>query len=193
MATDRTRTRILDAALELFNQRGVGAVSLRAVADQAGVSSGNLHYHFATKETIVRALLDRRSELTDPVLAVPDDGPTVRWLESALREDLLLGWRYRFLYRELVTFALGDPGFADDYAEQYRGRIDHLRQVLTTLAERGELDLTPDELESALVAGWLVDEHWLVHLETMGVPIDEARVAEGVRLMMQLIRPRRDR
>ncbi len=42
-----TRGRILDAALRLFNQRGTAAVSTNHLAAAAGLSPGNLFYHFA--------------------------------------------------------------------------------------------------------------------------------------------------
>ncbi|MFM7780846.1 MAG: helix-turn-helix domain-containing protein, partial [Alphaproteobacteria bacterium] len=52
-------TRILDAAENLIIARGVGAMTLEAVAREARVSKGGLLYHFASKEALLEALLGR--------------------------------------------------------------------------------------------------------------------------------------
>lgn len=57
--SERSRKHILDAALKLFSHRGYGATSVNDIAEEAGLSKGNLYHHFPDKETIFRELLDR--------------------------------------------------------------------------------------------------------------------------------------
>src|SRR5216110_474360 len=57
--SERSRGQILDAALKLFAHHGYGATSVSDIADEAGVSKGNVYHHFPDKETIFRALLDQ--------------------------------------------------------------------------------------------------------------------------------------
>ena len=47
-----TRTRIRDAALRLFAERGIGAATIRDIATEAGVSSGLVRHHFGSKEAL---------------------------------------------------------------------------------------------------------------------------------------------
>ena len=49
----------MDAAERLFAERGIEAVSLRTINAEAGYSVAALHYHFATRDGLVRALLAR--------------------------------------------------------------------------------------------------------------------------------------
>ncbi|MEV4642488.1 TetR family transcriptional regulator [Actinoplanes sp. NPDC049548] len=50
-STDLTaRARIREAAIALFAERGIGAATIRDIADAAGVSSGLLRHHFGSKE-----------------------------------------------------------------------------------------------------------------------------------------------
>ena len=49
-----TRDRIVEAALRLFSERGTTAVSMRELADAAGVTVPGLYYHFASKAELVR-------------------------------------------------------------------------------------------------------------------------------------------
>src|SRR5437763_2559955 len=57
--SERSRGQILESALKLFSHRGYGATSVRDIAEDAGLSKGNVYHHFPDKETIFRALLDQ--------------------------------------------------------------------------------------------------------------------------------------
>jgi len=56
--SERSKTQILESALKLFSHKGYGATSVRDIAEEAGVSKGNVYHHFADKEAIFRELLD---------------------------------------------------------------------------------------------------------------------------------------
>ncbi len=70
-ATD-ARTRILDAAEAMVRARGVSGLTLEAAAREAGVSKGGLLYHFASKEALLAAMLNRLADFVaeDFVLAI---------------------------------------------------------------------------------------------------------------------------
>jgi AcrR family transcriptional regulator len=59
---ERTRERILDAALELFRERGYQETTMRAIAEAAGVAVGNAYYYFRAKEHLVQAFYERTHE-----------------------------------------------------------------------------------------------------------------------------------
>jgi AcrR family transcriptional regulator len=56
--TGARRRAILDAATELFAERGFAGASVQAIADAAGVHKTTVLYHFATKEALHEAVLD---------------------------------------------------------------------------------------------------------------------------------------
>src|SRR6185503_15006764 len=55
-----TKTRILDAAEELFTRHGFEATSLRSLTAAAGVNLAAVNYHFGSKEVLFQAVLTRR-------------------------------------------------------------------------------------------------------------------------------------
>ena len=57
------RERILNAAYELFSRRGIRAVGTDEVIERAGVAKATLYRHFATKNDLVLAVLERREQL----------------------------------------------------------------------------------------------------------------------------------
>ena len=54
-----SRDRILDAALELFSQRGYAATGVYDIAKSAGIEKTALYWHFGSKEGLLAAVLDR--------------------------------------------------------------------------------------------------------------------------------------
>jgi AcrR family transcriptional regulator len=60
MATQDTKVRILDVAEQLFGSRGFQGTSLRAVTSDADVNLAAVHYHFGSKEALLRATMERR-------------------------------------------------------------------------------------------------------------------------------------
>jgi len=55
-----TRERIVSAANKLFYREGIRAVSVDAVAEEAGITKRSLYYHFKSKDDLVAAYLDYR-------------------------------------------------------------------------------------------------------------------------------------
>ena len=60
--SQRTRKRILDAAMELFAERGYHACSNADVAEAAALTRGAMLYHFRTREDLVEAAIDHIQE-----------------------------------------------------------------------------------------------------------------------------------
>jgi AcrR family transcriptional regulator len=65
MKKNMTRERLLDAAVELFAERGFEATTTKLIAQHAGVPHGLIHYHFGTKHNILASLLAERSFLPE--------------------------------------------------------------------------------------------------------------------------------
>ena len=54
--SDDTKALVLATALRLFRERGYAATTMRAIAQEAGVATGNAYYHFASKDHLVQEL-----------------------------------------------------------------------------------------------------------------------------------------
>jgi AcrR family transcriptional regulator len=63
---EATRTRILDAALEMFRRQGFESTTMRGIAGEAGVSLGSAYYYFQSKEDLVMAFYERAIEAMTP-------------------------------------------------------------------------------------------------------------------------------
>lgn len=88
-----TRRQILLAAAGLFREKGYKATTLRDVAERAGMGAGSMYYHFASKDAILREVLDVGIATIDEavraaVAALPADATPAERLREAIRADL---------------------------------------------------------------------------------------------------------
>ncbi len=80
-----SREKILNAARDLFGEKGVDATSIRAIARQAGVNLGMIHYFFQTKDNLVDAVLERYFKNVGAALeSVPADADPRQRLAAAI-------------------------------------------------------------------------------------------------------------
>ena len=83
MTEEQTRQRLLDAALQLFTERGYDGAATRAIAALAGVNEVTLFRHFGSKKGLFQAMLRHNSALPGLELALREQ------LTGDLRQDLL--------------------------------------------------------------------------------------------------------
>jgi AcrR family transcriptional regulator len=151
----RTRERILETSLALFNRRGAPHVTTADLAGEMNISPGNLYYHFRNRDEIVGELYAAFEARLKPLLADPRDrdiGVEDFWLWLHLLFELM--GEYRFLYRDQDELAARDPTLAMRF-----GRL--LRQGTATVVELcramvGAGTMNASEREIAALAGNVV-------------------------------------
>jgi TetR/AcrR family transcriptional repressor of uid operon len=187
-----TRERIVEAALRLFSERGTAAVSVREVADAAGVTVPGLYYHFASKAELIHAVYDARgiSSGWDPEhdFVPPKPGRVAdRVLEQASREFARMRANQEFLRHMQREDTLGDPdarAVGERMSESWRARWVEVLE--------GSDDLTPDaDVDAA--ADTIATFLWGLFLQSLhGAAEDEpVRIARLARLVGSALgRPR---
>jgi AcrR family transcriptional regulator len=188
--SERTRQRILDAACGLFNEQGTAPVTTNHIAAAAGLSPGNLYYHYADKQAIIRALFARYAAAYEgrwrPAAdAVHDLGA----LRDNVTAGMALTWEYRFLAREMLALLRADPELRAAYREIYERRLGEWHAFGDRLAAQGLVrpPKPPRTLRDLNVAVWLVAEGWLPFLDATGDPFDASQVERGVDLVLVVL------
>jgi AcrR family transcriptional regulator len=106
-----TRDRILDAALDLFIEKGYDKTSLREIAEQLGFTKAALYYHFESKQDILMALHLRLHEFGREALLKMGDQPATLASWQGMLHDVLeqmLDNRKIFLLHERNQAAFED-------------------------------------------------------------------------------------
>jgi AcrR family transcriptional regulator len=144
------------AALELFAERGYGAVAIEDIAEAAGLTKGAVYYWFADKDDLGRDLQHELFErLTEHALqALDPEGDTVTNMRRAFQVYLdALGslGQARFFLRDAWTIPTLDESGRNDQKDA----VAMVRGMLAAAIERGEVaDLDPDALANVLLGAW---------------------------------------
>ncbi len=107
--------RILDATLSVLAREGIGGVSMRAVAREAGVAVGLANYHFQNKTALIATALRRIGEKDLELVTAPTDADPAAGLRHCLRNAVdaeHLTPEYLSLRLQLWSLAGVDPEFA---------------------------------------------------------------------------------
>jgi AcrR family transcriptional regulator len=129
----KTRDRILECALQLFNQQGEPNVSTLEIANELDISPGNLYYHFHGKEPLVMELFERFQNELAPLLDPPADARLDAedyWLFLHLIVERLS--HYRFLFQDLSNLA----GRLPKLARGIRSLLNAIKRTLASLLAR---------------------------------------------------------
>jgi AcrR family transcriptional regulator len=190
--SQQTRARILDTAARLFNERGTAAVSTNHIAAEAGLSPGNLYYHFADKQEIIRALHGRYAAANERLWQTAPGRPaSLAALRAGLAQAMELAWEYRFFERELLALLRADPQLQASYRQVYQRRLGQWLAFGGQLAARGAIrpPQPPATLADLATAIWLIGQSWLPYLEITGDPRDPAQLAKGAHLVLAVLGP----
>jgi AcrR family transcriptional regulator len=164
-APRRTRERILELSLRLFNELGEPNVTTTAIAGEMNISPGNLYYHFRNKDDIVNALLEQFEHDVDPVLDAPARrGVDVEdaWLLLHLLFEAI--WRFRFLYRDLNDLMSRNRRVETRFRSILERKHRAALVICQGLADAGRMRATAFERD-ALAANMVVVCTWWLSYE----------------------------
>jgi AcrR family transcriptional regulator len=102
---DQRRSEIADAVLSIAARAGIGTVTIRAVAEEAGWSTGVLIHYFGNRRAMLAGALRRAAEISGQRhMEIAQEGDATTRLERALAEALPLDDRRLALGRVFVFF-----------------------------------------------------------------------------------------
>jgi AcrR family transcriptional regulator len=143
----RTRDRILQASLALFNEEGLAKVSTHRIAAELGISPGNLHYHFKSKQLIVSTLFRHFEERLSICMeaAAEVDALDDVWLSLHLAFEAINA--YRFVYRD-VDYLLNEYPNLEISAQALTARnLLATRSLCSALKRAGVIEAGVEEIE----------------------------------------------
>jgi len=191
MATRATQFRILQAALELFNEHGTAAVSANRIAERCGVSKGNLQYHFSNKREIIDAVFQQAIGEMDSGWYRDHLEPTLEHMAAMFVRQLQLILKYRFFYREMADLLRQDPRLRKRFADNRLRRLRELEKFMLALQARGlmRFPTDPQRLRSIIDVTWIVNENWLNYMDYHDREVTVESMLEGYGEILEVLRP----
>jgi AcrR family transcriptional regulator len=191
MAT-KTRDRILDLSLAMFNERGEPNVTTNHIADELEISPGNLYYHFRNKDDIVEHLFARYEARMDQVLISPEDRlPSLEdiWLQLHMAFECM--WEYRFILRDLVDLTSRNRKLRLHYARIIKRAHLNISEVLVGLNRAEVMRASRQEIEATATNILLVSTFWMNYNQVRGAQPERAAqdLTRGIYQVMMLLAP----
>jgi AcrR family transcriptional regulator len=163
---------LLDAALELFAEKGFAATRSEEVAARAGVAKGTLYLYYPSKEELLKAIISQR--LQTEIAAGAEQvqqfiGPT-----SALLTDILTVWWQRVfdspssaIFKLVITEVRNFPELGQFYVENV---VQPGKQLIGRILERGirSGEFRPVDVPSAVLSLVLPMVMLCLHKHSLG-------------------------
>ncbi len=177
----RTRERILETSLALFNRFGAPQVTTANIADEMNISPGNLYYHFRNKDEIVLELYEAHAAGVLPLYVSPG-GRHVEVDDLWLWLHLLLErmWGYRFLYRDLGELASSNRKLGKRVGALLRKGAATVIELCRGMVDAGTVRASDREIEALAENALLVATYWSSYDRIRrGAPDDASEVDAG--------------
>lgn len=183
------KDKILTSALKLFNTHDLKSITTNIIAEDCGVSPGNLYYHFKDKEAIIRTLFTQMVEKERCI----DEGCSdysLKGMHKYFQDMLQVYWEFRFLKREIITVISQDPKMkplVQEYTQMHEASIKDAintfikHGILVNLTEQAKTHLTQTTLMQLLF--------YIPFMEMQSKRITKKVFQEGVDLIFSALEP----
>ncbi len=144
----KTKDRILQYSLQLFNDEGEQNVTPVDIANVLDISPGNLYYHFKGKDPIIHQLFVDFEEEFRMVLNAPIDKPlelSDNWVYFYILFEEIAD--FRFFYRNLQSILERYPELESRFRRLVEQKIKTMASIIDTLNETGFIVISPVEAE----------------------------------------------
>ncbi|MDC4386868.1 TetR/AcrR family transcriptional regulator [Acinetobacter baumannii] len=175
----KTKDRILQISLQLFNERGERSVTTNHIAAELGISPGNLYYHFRNKHEIIKELMHQYQVQTLEMLSLPEDRPLTT-NDKINYFQVLSGqlWNYRFIHRDVYHLVESNEDFKKIYP-RFAGQVMQQGQrIYQAFVDAGLMKMTPSEIEALIINLWIVLTNWTNFLYMSGHISDNNHLEE---------------
>jgi AcrR family transcriptional regulator len=191
MGKVKTRDRILDISLQLFNRLGEPNVTTLLISDELEISPGNLYYHFKSKSDIVEELYGHFDHDMNDLLAVPEDVEITldqqNFFLHLLFETVA---RYRFIYQDLVNVLSRYDALQSPFRRLLKRKQKAFLTICESFRRQKMMQISDEELGALCEQLTLTACYWssydsLSHLQER----DRVDPGRGVYQMLSLLLP----
>ncbi len=171
----RTRERILETSLALFNRFGEPNITTANIADEMNISPGNLYYHFRNKDQIVGELYAALEAKLLPLFTPPTTrAPDVEDLWFMLHLLFEQMWAFRFFYRDLIELTSRNRRIALRFAELTRQGESTVIELCRGMLAAGTMRASEREITTVAQNVVIVATYWMSFQRTANPSLGRA-------------------
>ncbi len=188
----KTKDRIIQAAITLFNEQGERTVTTNHIAAHLEISPGNLYYHFRNKEDIIHSVFDTYVvHIETSFCPAAEQEIELQKMISYLDAVFYVMWQYRFLYSNLVDILSRDPLLQEKYLVVQQGLSERMVTILGELDELGVVNIPGEDRDELVQSMKLVVTFWISYQMTQSGQreITKPILYKGVLQVLSLMKP----
>lgn len=177
-----TKEKIIKCSIKLFNMNGLVNVRLQHIADEAGISVGNLAYHYYSKEAIMIKIVNQLTELLDPIIDEKKEFPGLMDFDTQLAKYYHFLIKYSFFFIDLLEIKRNYPKLYDKCKLITHHISEQIHHWLIQNEKNGILinELRPDNYRIVAHTIWMIITFYLTKPVDHGSPEDSERVFKEV-------------
>ena len=186
---NKTRQNIIQKSIELFNEQGVVNVRTRDIAEALEISTGNLTYHYKTKQdlmhSVYRYMIKTLEEMSiGNQLMMPGRGALL-----VVRGYLDYIVKFRFFYQDTLEIIRAYPEVAKSHHQQVEQEKAIIKNLLYRAIGKGEIkaEAFPGLYDSLAHSIWMTLHFWLTQQAIRGEEQD--KLEEGLLMIANLVYP----
>lgn len=184
----KTQQKIIHTSIELFNTQGVANVRVQDIAREAGISPGNLTYHYKTKRELMGAVLEYMKTLqnnTFPYQSILEAPSWIELTQTYLRFQI----QFRFFYRDILEIITLVPAAKKVYQKQIERVVKFNKNGIYLSVGKGYMIPEPHEgfYEMVSTNAWAILNSWLTIREVLGERV--ASLKRGIIALLEFLYP----
>jgi len=190
--SEERREQILDAAMIVFNQKGINGARMDDIVKESGLSKGTLYWYFKSKTDIIEGLMHRIFEQDFQALAdlVKAEGTAAERLNQHMQNSMKLMLEIADM-APLVFEFYSEAARSDEFKQQVTGYIQEYRKPISTIIQQGVDSgefVQVDAMTATITLGAMIEGTFLHHAINPGsFPLIE-QLQFGYRLFLQGLR-----
>ena len=187
----KTRDKIIQASLELFNEHGERSITTNHIAAHLNISPGNLYYHFRNKEDIIRCIFSLyESHLESGFQPYEDKDVDVELLIRYFDAMFYTLWQFRFMYANLADILGRDDELKQRYLHAQQQVLSRSSHVLLKLKQDGFILIDEDKISQLADTIKMIVSFWIGYKLTQSsiATITKASLYEGVLRVLMIFK-----
>lgn len=165
----KTKRKILNQALSLFNEKGLPNVKLQHIADSCEISVGNLAYHFKFKEDLIVTIADQISEELTPIFKEDQKFPSLIDFDNHLSIYHSLINKYGFFFLDVVELKRTLPSIHHQRVKNINMMIAQIHQWISVNVAKGvfQAEIHDNQYDHTAHAIWMLITFWMTQKKVL--------------------------
>ncbi|TDB60385.1 TetR/AcrR family transcriptional regulator [Arundinibacter roseus] len=182
-----TKQKILEASVRLFNENGIDSVRLQQIAEEVGISVGNLAYHYKNKEAIIESVYEQVFEEFDQIFRNYLAAPTLHDFDNQVTNFYHFFTRNHFYLSEFFKASLTKSPQLQQWQTYVVKMMIQLRSRIQFFVMNGLMlpATQPGQYEQLAEQIWMSLVFYIPKCNMIGQPLELAHYKKSVWNLVQ--------